>query len=208
MEGTKYFMRELDLDVFKINICQELESDVGGVVWDSALVASYYIARRSHAWKEKKILELGAGTGVCSIVAASFGAKVVATDTANRLDLIQKNVSLNEEVISLNNGKVNVQELNWSKTLSGSYVFDEIFLIDAFYYVKGVEDLARTLKGIKFSRILCAYEIRDIGEPKTAQRIFFDLIQNEYIVEEIKKDELDPVYCHPDIKIFYLIRKS
>lgn len=55
MEGTKYFMRELDLDVFKINICQELESDVGGVVWDSALVASYYIARRSHAWKEKKV---------------------------------------------------------------------------------------------------------------------------------------------------------
>lgn len=76
------------------------------------------------------------------------------------------------------------------------------------FYFKGVEDLARTLKGIKFSRILCAYEIRDIGEPKTAQRIFFDLIQNEYIVEEIKKDELDPVYCHPDIKIFYLIRKS
>src|SRR5687767_12939371 len=50
----------------------------GIVVWPSAIALSHELATRDLAGK--RILELGAGTGLPGIVAASLGARVVQTD--------------------------------------------------------------------------------------------------------------------------------
>lgn len=75
---TETFVREIEKnneDIIKIH---QLEiGDVGCVVWDAALVLSKYFetADFNHGTllEGKKVIELGAGTGVVGIMAATFG---------------------------------------------------------------------------------------------------------------------------------------
>ncbi|HEX2205722.1 MAG TPA: methyltransferase domain-containing protein [Longimicrobium sp.] len=52
----------------------------GVLLWPAALALAHEVASRADAFREKRVLELGAGTGLPGIVAASLGARVVQTD--------------------------------------------------------------------------------------------------------------------------------
>ena len=52
----------------------------GVALWPSAIALAYELASRGEELAGKTVLELGAGTGLPGIVAASFGASVVQTD--------------------------------------------------------------------------------------------------------------------------------
>lgn len=61
---------------------EEERVGTGGVLWESAIVLADYVGRNSKAfqWKGKRVLELGAGTGLVAIALALEGASVWATD--------------------------------------------------------------------------------------------------------------------------------
>jgi len=52
----------------------------GVVLWPAAIALAHEIATRPDAFRDRRVLELGAGTGLPGIVAASLGARVVQTD--------------------------------------------------------------------------------------------------------------------------------
>lgn len=52
----------------------------GVALWPAAIALAHDIAARGAAMRGKRVLELGAGTGLPGIVAASLGATVVQTD--------------------------------------------------------------------------------------------------------------------------------
>ncbi|MDB5298233.1 MAG: Methyltransferase6 [Phycisphaerales bacterium] len=52
----------------------------GVVLWPAAVALAHEVAARGDALREARVLELGAGTGLPGIVAASLGARVVQTD--------------------------------------------------------------------------------------------------------------------------------
>jgi predicted nicotinamide N-methyase len=52
----------------------------GVVLWPSAIALAHEIGERADALRGRSVLELGAGTGLPGIVAASLGATVVQTD--------------------------------------------------------------------------------------------------------------------------------
>ena len=52
----------------------------GTVLWPAAIALAHEIATQAEAFRGCRVLELGAGTGLPGIVAASFGADVVQTD--------------------------------------------------------------------------------------------------------------------------------
>jgi len=52
----------------------------GVILWPAAIALAHDIAARSDAMRGARVLELGAGTGLPGIVAASCGARVVQTD--------------------------------------------------------------------------------------------------------------------------------
>ncbi len=52
----------------------------GVALWPAAIALSHEVAARAEAFRGKRVLELGAGTGLPGIVAASLGARVVQTD--------------------------------------------------------------------------------------------------------------------------------
>jgi methyltransferase-like protein 23 len=52
----------------------------GVALWPASIALAHDVAARGEAIAGKRVLELGAGTGLPGIVAASFGAKVVQTE--------------------------------------------------------------------------------------------------------------------------------
>jgi predicted nicotinamide N-methyase len=52
----------------------------GVALWPAAIALAHEVASRADDFRGTSLLELGAGTGVPGIVAASFGARVVQTD--------------------------------------------------------------------------------------------------------------------------------
>ena len=52
----------------------------GVVLWPAAIALAHDVVSRADAFRGTRVLELGAGTGLPGIVAASFGADVVQTD--------------------------------------------------------------------------------------------------------------------------------
>src|SRR3954470_10502596 len=53
----------------------------GVALWPSAIALAEEIAGRADAFRDASVLELGAGTGLPGIVAATLGAQVVQTDS-------------------------------------------------------------------------------------------------------------------------------
>ena len=64
-----------------LTIHQLQVGDVGCVVWDAALVLSKYLETQDFdcgkMLKDKQVLELGAGTGIVGLAAASLGSEYV-----------------------------------------------------------------------------------------------------------------------------------
>jgi len=52
----------------------------GVALWPAAIALAHDVAARAEAFRGARVLELGAGTGLPGIVAASLGARVVQTD--------------------------------------------------------------------------------------------------------------------------------
>lgn len=78
MDTRQVFVREIEKnDGTMLSVNQFEVGDVGCVVWDAALVLLKYMETTDfdcgRGWQGKRILELGAGTGVVGIQAAILG---------------------------------------------------------------------------------------------------------------------------------------
>ncbi|XP_010642463.1 methyltransferase-like protein 22 isoform X2 [Fukomys damarensis] len=90
--------------------------DVGKQVWQGALLLADYILFRRDLFQGRTVLELGAGTGLASIVAATMARTVYCTDVgADLLAMCQRNVALNSHLAAAGGGVVKVRELDWLK---------------------------------------------------------------------------------------------
>lgn len=71
----------------------------GVVLWTATIALAHDISSRRNSFRNTKVLELGAGTGLPGIVAASLGARVVQTDRNNLvMSLCERNCELNNIV--------------------------------------------------------------------------------------------------------------
>lgn len=81
-DDSRYFVREIGKnDGCVLNIRQCYLGDVGCVVWDAAIVLAKYLETKYfhnppsglNVWAGKSVLELGSGTGVVGLMAATMG---------------------------------------------------------------------------------------------------------------------------------------
>jgi len=92
-------------------------------VWDAAVV----LARCLEFWGRTglvdlhgaRVVELGAGCGLTGCVAAALGAHVLLTDQAERLSLLQHNVSLNAHLFRSPRNAESSQASKMSKRVKG-----------------------------------------------------------------------------------------
>jgi predicted nicotinamide N-methyase len=65
-------------------------------LWPAAIALAHEVLARADSFRDRRVLELGAGTGLPGIVAASLGARVVQTDRDTlALDLCRRNGARN-----------------------------------------------------------------------------------------------------------------
>ncbi|KAJ8251118.1 hypothetical protein GJAV_G00217480 [Gymnothorax javanicus] len=106
---------ELSQDVLIIEhtMATPLE-DVGKQVWRGAFLLADFILSQPLLFHGATVLELGAGTGLTSIVAATLAKRVYCTDVGlDLLSMCQRNVTLNSHLLGTATDKVRVRELDW-----------------------------------------------------------------------------------------------
>ena len=82
---------------------QSLHDCCGGIVWESAFCLAQYLRgeARARRIRGRRVLELGAGTGLLGLAAAASGAKrVVLTDHPDAMPLLTRNVERNAEALA------------------------------------------------------------------------------------------------------------
>lgn len=91
-----------------------LLEDVGKQVWRGALLMADWVLSEPRTFTGATVLELGAGTGLSSIITASVAKRVYCTDVGeDLLSMCKKNVSLNKHLMEHNGGEVRVRQLDW-----------------------------------------------------------------------------------------------
>ncbi|KAM4632353.1 methyltransferase-like protein 22 isoform 1-T2 [Discoglossus pictus] len=90
--------------------------DVGKQVWRGAFLLADYVLWQRDQFRGCTVLELGAGTGFTSIMAATVAKTLYCTDVGDDLlEMCEKNVSLNRSLIEHTGGEVKVKEIDWLK---------------------------------------------------------------------------------------------
>ncbi|XP_003203279.2 protein-lysine methyltransferase METTL21C isoform X2 [Meleagris gallopavo] len=131
-------------------VIQESIEHFGAVVWPGALALSQYLESNQERFnlKDKKVLEIGAGTGLVSIVASILGAYVTATDLPEVLENLSFNISRNTH--NMNTHKPEVRKLVWGEDLNedfplSTYHYDFILASDVVYHHTALDALLATM---------------------------------------------------------------
>ncbi|XP_061824799.1 protein N-lysine methyltransferase METTL21D [Nerophis lumbriciformis] len=213
-DHNNYFVREIekhDGSVLKVNQCHM--GDVGCVVWDAAIVLAKYLETKLfhdpslgvNLWAGRRVVELGAGTGVVGLMAATLGAHVSVTDLEDLQSLLNINIQDNHTLI--HNGSITAKVLKWGEDVSDFLPFpDYVLLADCIYYEQSIAPLTETLKLLAGPEtcIICCYEQRTEGINPKVERQFFELLQQSFHWEEIPLSKQDQEFSSPDIHILHI----
>ncbi|KAM4664437.1 protein N-lysine methyltransferase METTL21D [Discoglossus pictus] len=209
-EQDGVFIRELSLaNGTELRIRQLSSGDVGCVVWDAAIVLSKYLESPEGPRLEgRAVLELGAGTGIVGIMAATLGANVAVTDLEDLQELMKTNIKDNAHLIS---GSCQAKVLKWGEEISEFLPSpDYILMADCIYYEESLEPLLKTLTDIAGSKtcVLCCYEQRTMGKNPQIERKFFELLKADFEYEKVPLEKHDEEYRSEDIHILQIYKKK
>uniref|UniRef100_H3ATF2 Methyltransferase like 21E, pseudo n=1 Tax=Latimeria chalumnae TaxID=7897 RepID=H3ATF2_LATCH len=129
----------------------EATGSFGAVVWPSAIVLCHFLEtnREEYNLSDKNVIEIGAGTGLISIVASILvtGAHVIATDLPDILGNLSYNVLRNTKMRCKHQPQV--KELTWGVDLEKNFPqsdceFHYIMAADVVYSHPYLEELLIT----------------------------------------------------------------
>eukprot|EP00941_MAST-03F_sp_MAST-3F-sp1_P000345 g345.t1 len=164
---------------------------VGTVIWrQSANLLSQFLVSGRSSLKNRRVIELGAGTGICGLFAALQGAHVVITDREESLDLIRLNINLNLKAIEAAGGTCICQKLDWNtwKKPDSFTEYDYIFASDVVYSKAVVDPLIRVLNSLcnDTNKCILAYKLRD----EIAEVRFFEaLLKTDFSVSVFAEEK-------------------
>jgi predicted nicotinamide N-methyase len=85
----------------------------GQILWPGCILLMHWIDRHISVFNNRSVIEIGAGTGVCSLFIATHGnpSSVLATDgSAPVVELIERNVAFH-----CRSGSVQVRTMRWTR---------------------------------------------------------------------------------------------
>lgn len=119
---------------------KEESSPYWAELWPSALALSHYISEMDYQWAGQKVLEIGAGLALPSIVTAKLGAEVTISDYLQEaIDFSKKNLDRNK----ISNAKF--IQLDW-RNPNPSLAADVLIAADVAYEKKMFEPLVHAFK--------------------------------------------------------------
>ncbi|XP_065389528.1 protein-lysine methyltransferase METTL21C isoform X2 [Macaca fascicularis] len=131
-------------------VIQESIESYGAVVWPGATALCQYLEEHAEElnFQDAKILEIGAGPGLVSIVASILGAQVTATDLPDVLGNLQYNLLRN--TLRCTAHLPEVKELVWGEDLDknfpkSAFYYDYILASDVVYHHYFLDKLLTTM---------------------------------------------------------------
>ncbi|KAM3877073.1 uncharacterized protein mettl21ca [Diretmus argenteus] len=132
-------------------IIQGSTDSYAGMIWPAARALCHYLEthREQLSLLDKAVLEIGAGTGLLSIVAALLGAWVTATDLPDVLSKMRVNLSKNTRGHCRHTPQV--AALSWGHDLEHTYPrsvyrYDYVLAADVVYHHDFLDELLVTMK--------------------------------------------------------------
>jgi predicted nicotinamide N-methyase len=207
----------------------ELENTygTGATVWPAAHVLVKYLEKNPNLVQNKRVVDLGSGTGVTSVACALLGAShVTCTDgedtvvqlaTDNILHAAKEihdssTVNSDNPKAIIHNCPIHVQKLWWGKdTVDGDC--DVILVADCvlpklYPIAPLVQAIDELLKATPNAVAVLSYEHRHYQDYHPKEK-FIELAQERGLtVDTISADKLDPVYCVDDIEIWHTYRDA
>lgn len=190
----------------------------GAVLWDSGVVLARYLQVASSSGslpvagdlKGRRVLELGAGVGLCGILAARCGAtEAVLTDLEPVVPLLQRNTDAAAEAGERNTCTLRVEALPWGDLEAVEAVgapFDVVLVADCVYEKSDIPALVRTIRAAVDDDggvALCAVKAR-YG---AAERRFLRLSKDAgFTCQEVAADVLDDEHQTMGITVWALSR--
>ncbi|EJD01274.1 uncharacterized protein FOMMEDRAFT_110963 [Fomitiporia mediterranea MF3/22] len=193
-------------DVLRVSLRVDASPGCGGIAWPAGEVLSRYIARRPRSsLLGKNVIELGSGTGLVGLVAASSGAsRVWITDQAPMLDIMRENVTLNGL-----GDTTHVVEYNWGfpKPDALPSRADLILAADCVYFEPAFPLLVATLCDLvpvcgSCTEVLFCYKKR-----RKADKRFFTLLKKHFEWKQVDDDPDFSIYSRDAISLLSLTRK-
>ncbi|XP_008290716.1 uncharacterized protein mettl21ca [Stegastes partitus] len=122
-----------------------------GMIWPAASALCHYLDthRKQPSLVDKTVLEIGAGTGLVSVVASLLGAWVTATDLPEYLNNLRVNLCRNTRNLCRHTPQV--AALSWGYNLesthpSSVYRYDYVLAADVVYHHDFLDELLATMK--------------------------------------------------------------
>ncbi|XP_029978496.1 methyltransferase like 21e [Sphaeramia orbicularis] len=171
-----------------LEICIKESTDFyGAVLWPSAMVLCHFLEanRDQYNLMDKNVIELGAGTGLVTIVSSLLGAKVTSTDLPEVLGNLQYNVMRNTKdhckYIPL------VTELIWGQEVEqrfphATHCFDYILAADVVYAHPFLDELIDTFDHLCQENTQILWAMRFRLDPENS---FVDRFRQRFHIEEL-----------------------
>ncbi|XP_012711461.2 methyltransferase like 21e [Fundulus heteroclitus] len=159
----------------------------GAMLWPSAMVPCHFLETNQDKYNlaDKNVIELGAGTGLVTVVSSLLGAKVTSTDLPDVLGNLQYNVTRNTKgrckYIPL------VTELIWGQDVAerfpcATHRFDYILAADVVYGHPYLDELMDTFDYLCQDDTQILWAMRFRLDPENS---FVDCFRQRFHLEEL-----------------------
>jgi len=127
-----------------------VSTDLDGInfLWPAALALAKFVeslaCEQNWSASPPHVCELGAGCGLVSLAAAALGGRVVATDRAVGMPILERNINHNRDIVA----DVRAIELNWGSETSSVRAPDLVLASDVIYSSEAHDSLAVTVASL------------------------------------------------------------
>ena len=166
------------------------------------------VGNSEHPLSGRRVVELGAGTGVVGIMASYLGASAVITDLDSLVPLLAHNISKNNKLLSA--GSISAKALCWgSKPDTDLLHPDFLILANCIYYESSLETLLETLlsltsAGRSETVVLACYEERT-KEISGLVRRWHSMLSDYFVIFDVERDALDAKHTRDHVRIVTML---
>jgi predicted nicotinamide N-methyase len=183
-----------------LEIYQTKIGSVGSWCWESAIcLAEYCFDHMFNQFRNKRIVEIGCGTGIVGLQLSALGANVTLTDRIEILELLEYNIKKNQDVIT---GKAQGKELFWGEDVNEQdecfQNLDFVIVANCVYHSIELDQLIQTICNLcpenSQTNVLCCYELRNDGIRKLVNEFHEKLIEKKFSVQYIEQKDFRVKY--------------